>query len=161
MKDAVGKIISSRKREDTQVWGKDCKWRCYLTPFVEVDAEGGEVGRYVLRYGRSLLDGLRTDHHKHTFQENSLIFPRHRAAQPNFQNAIPQATAMRTSYLPYRQAERILHGQNLRIDRITYYNLARQQAMEITTDGLLALVTVLERDGWVYRTYWEFVRDEL
>ena len=30
----------------------------------------------------------------------------------------------------------------------------------MTTDGLLVLIAVLERDGWSYRTYWEFVRDE-
>jgi hypothetical protein len=33
--------------------------------------------------------------------------------------------------------------------------------MDISTEGLLALVTVLERENWTYRTYWEFVRDDL
>lgn len=33
--------------------------------------------------------------------------------------------------------------------------------MDITTDGLLALVAVLERDNWIYRTYWEFVKNDL
>jgi hypothetical protein len=68
---------------------------------------------------------------------------------------------MRASHLSFRQAERILHGQSLKIDRNSYYNLARRSAMDLSTEGLLALVTVLERDNWTYRTYWEFVRDDL
>ena len=32
--------------------------------------------------------------------------------------------------------------------------------MEPTQDGLLALVSVLEREGWLYRTYWDFQTNE-
>lgn len=63
---------------------------------------------------------------------------------------------MRESFVPFRQAERILYGQGLKIDRTSYYNLAREKAMEQSSDGLLALVTVLERDSWTYRTFWDF-----
>jgi hypothetical protein len=160
-KDSKGKIISTRKREDTREWAKNCKWRCYLIPCLEVDDKGNELNRWILRYGTSRGDSLITDRHSHDFAENALVFPKHRITQPAFQQALPQATAMRTSHLSYRQAERILHGQNLRIDRNSYYNLARKQPMDLNPDGLLALVTVLERDQWVYRTYWEFIRDEL
>lgn len=80
--------------------------------------------------------------------------------QTDFIVAIPQATAMRAAHLPFRMAERILHGQGLKIDRSWYYNLARRSTMEVSTDGLLALVTVLERDEWTYRTFWEFARDD-
>jgi hypothetical protein len=54
---------------------------------------------------------------------------------------------MRILYLLYRQAERILYGQNLRINKNSYYNLARSKFINIITDSLLALVSVLERDG--------------
>jgi hypothetical protein len=54
---------------------------------------------------------------------------------------------MQQLHLSFRQAERILHGQHLKINRNAYYNLARSNLMEMTTDGLLALVAVLERDG--------------
>ena len=53
MKDDTGKIISTRKREDTRVWAKGCKWRGFLTPFVQSDSDGAEVNRFVWRYGRS------------------------------------------------------------------------------------------------------------
>jgi hypothetical protein len=33
------------------------------------------------------------------------------------------------------------------------------EVMEISPDGLLSLVTVLEQDCWVYRTFWEYTRD--
>ena len=62
---------------------------------------------------------------------------------------------MRKAYLPFRHAERILYGQDLKIDRISYYNPARAGAMEVTTEDLLALVTVLEQDRWIYRTLWD------
>jgi hypothetical protein len=64
---------------------------------------------------------------------------------------------MRNSFLPFRQAERILFGQGLKIDRKSYYNLARAKSMEISPEGLLALVAALERDSCTYRTYWDFV----
>ena len=67
---------------------------------------------------------------------------------------------MRNSTLPYRQAERILYGQGLKLDRKTYYNLARGKSMGTTQDDLLALVSVLEHDDWIYRTYWEFRKDD-
>jgi hypothetical protein len=67
---------------------------------------------------------------------------------------------MREAHLPFRHAERILHGQDLKIDRVSYYNLARAGAMEATTEGLLALVTVLERDGWIYRTLWDLKKND-
>ena len=60
---------------------------------------------------------------------------------------------MRNAKLSFRQAERVLWGQDLAIDRASYYNLARMKAMEISPDGLFSLVTVLERDSWVYRTF--------
>jgi hypothetical protein len=68
---------------------------------------------------------------------------------------------MRESFLPFRQAERILYGQGLKIDRKTYYNLAREKSMEMTSDGLLALVIVLERDSWIYRTFWDFIYNDV
>jgi hypothetical protein len=37
--------------------------------------------------------------------------------------------------------------------------LARIDTMETSPNGLLALVTVLERDKWTYRTFWEFIKD--
>jgi hypothetical protein len=32
--------------------------------------------------------------------------------------------------------------------------------MGTTQDDLLALVSVLEHDDWIYRTYWEFRKDD-
>jgi hypothetical protein len=161
MKDKTGDIISSRKREDTHTWAKACKWRMFLVPVPDIDNDGNEISRWLLRYGRSQDGHLTFDSHSHNFNVNPLIFLRHQTAQPIFQEALPQAIAMRAAHLSFRQAERILHGQNLKIDRNSYYNLARRSTMDISTEGLLALVTVLERDNWTYRTFWEFVRDDL
>jgi hypothetical protein len=160
-KDKAGKIISSRKREDTQIWAKSCKWRMFLVPVPDVDDDGNEVSRWLLRYGTVKESGLTLNKYSHHLSINPLVFPKHRIAQSIFQDALPQAKAMRASHLSFRQAERILHGQSLKIDRNSYYNLARRSAMDLSTEGLLALVTVLERDNWTYRTYWEFVRDDL
>lgn len=160
-KDETGKVISTRKRDDARVWAKDCEWRGLFTQFVEVDSDGVEVNRFVWRYGRSQAsDGQSTNIHSHALQMNPSLFPRHRSVQPVFISAIPQATSVRSAYLPFRTAERILHSQGLKIDRSWFYDLARHGAMEISTDGLLALVAVLEQYKWTYRTFWDFVRDD-
>jgi hypothetical protein len=161
VKDKTGEIISSRKREDTHTWAKACKWRMFLVPVPDIDNDGNEISRWLLRYGRSQDGYLTFNNHSHDFNVNPLIFLRHQTAQPIFQEALPQATAMRAAHLSFRQAERILHGQSLKINRNSYYNLARRSTMDISTEGLLALVTVLERDNWTYRTFWEFIRDDL
>ena len=149
-------IISTRKRDDTKVLGKGCLWRCYVVPFMEVDYTGSRVEQWILRYGTNRETALPTNVHSHELAQNPLVYQEHRKALRSFVQAIPQATAMRESYVPFRQAERILYGQGLKIDRKAYYNLAREKTMEMTSNGLLALVTVLERDSWTYRTFWEF-----
>jgi hypothetical protein len=32
--------------------------------------------------------------------------------------------------------------------------------MGTTQDDLLALVSVLEHDGWIYRTFWDFINND-
>ena len=159
-KDPITKeIISTRRRDDTGKNGKNCLWRCYLVPLEEIDDADGVIHRWVLRYGKNQTTSLPTDSHSHSFAEDPFVYIRHRNAQPQFRNALPQAVSMRNAKLSFRQAERVLWGQDLAIDRASYYNLARIEAMEISPNGLLSLVTVLERDSWVYRTFWEYTRD--
>ena len=88
-RDPADKIISTRKREDTRTWAKDCKWRGFLTPFTETDDNDDTINRFIWRYGRSQTDGLLTDRHKHTFNETPLIYPKHKTAQPDFCKALP------------------------------------------------------------------------
>lgn len=38
-------IVSTRRRDDTGKNGKNCRWRCYLVPFKEIDNDGGVVRR--------------------------------------------------------------------------------------------------------------------
>jgi hypothetical protein len=150
-------IVSTRKRDDTKVMGKNCLWHCFLVPFVQVDeGRGTRLEQWILRYGKTRETALPTTTHSHSLAPNPLVYSEHKKNLPSFTQAIPQATAMRESFLPFRQAERILHGQGLKIDRKSYYNLAREKAMEQNSDGLLALVTVLEQDSWTYRTFWDF-----
>ena len=139
-------IISSRKRDDTHSWARRCRWRCYLIPFVEMN-ESGTSERWVLRYGMNRETTLPTTSHSHSFAANPFIYPKHRTSHPSYVQALPQAVTMRNSSLSFRQAERILYGQGLKLDRNAYYNLARDRSMEPTQDGLLALVAVLERDN--------------
>jgi MULE transposase domain len=128
---------------------------------VTIDERGNQVEQWILRYGKNRVSTLPTTAYSHELAQNPLIFPQHRKKLPAFTQAIAQATAMRGSYLPFRQAERILHGQGLKIDRNSYYNLARAQAMESSSNGLLALVSVLKRDRWTYYTFWDFTYSEI
>jgi hypothetical protein len=153
-------IVSTRKRDDTKVYGKNCLWRCFLVPFVSTDEKGNQLEQWILRYGKNRISTLLTTTHSHDLAQNALIFPGHRKKLPAFADAVVQASAMRDSFVPFRQAERILHGQGLKIDRKAYYNLAREKTMEYSSDGLLALVSVLERDRWTYRTYWDFTYND-
>ena len=97
--------------------------------------------------GKNQTTSLLTDSHSHSFTEDPFVYIRHRNAQPQFRNAVPQAVSMRNAKLSFRQAERVLWGQDLAIDQASYYNLARIEVMETSPDGLLSLVTVLERDS--------------
>jgi hypothetical protein len=151
-------IISTRKREDTGKWGKKCLWRCYLVPCQVFQEDGDSVQHWILRYGKTQGTALPTNTHSHELTADSLVYPRHRNAQPHHQAALPQAGAMRAAQLSFRQAERVLWGQQLKIDRKTYYNIARQQAMPMTQDGLMSLIAVLEQDNWTYRSFWEYIR---
>jgi hypothetical protein len=153
------KIVSTRKREDTGKWGKNCLWRCFLTPQEVYSAEDSYLTKWVLRYGKTRSTAMLTTEHSHQFAVDPLVFPKHRNSQPQHQQALPQAVAMRSAHLSFRQAERVLWGQQLKIDRKTYYNLAREAAMPMTEDGLLSLVAALEQGNWTYRSFWEYIRD--
>jgi hypothetical protein len=137
-KDPVTKeIISTRHRDDTGKNGKNCCWRCYLVPSKEIDNEGGIIRRWVLRYGKTQTTSLPTNSHSHSFAEDPFIYIQHRNVQPQFRDALPQAVSMRNAKLSFRQAERVLWGQDLVINRATYYNLARMETIENSPDGLL------------------------
>jgi hypothetical protein len=155
-------IISNRKRNDTRARQKNCKWRVYVVPFTEDDdeVEGKQTERWILRIGTDRETARTCDWHSHEMAPDPFVYLRHSQAQPSVIAALPQATSMRDSSLLYRQAERILYGQGLRIDRRSYYNLARRQSMGTTQDDLLALVSVLEYDGWIYRTFWDFINND-
>jgi hypothetical protein len=127
---------------------------------VEIDDGGNRLEWWILRYGNTRGTALPTTTYSHDLSVNPLIFPEHKKRLASFIQALPQARAMRESYLPFRQAERILSGQGLKIDRQYYYNLAREKTMDANSDGL-ALVTVLERDSWTYRTFWYFNYSDL
>jgi hypothetical protein len=84
VKDKEGKIISSRKREDTGTWADKCLWRCYLVPDVSKDDEGHIVDRWILHYGKKQGTGEFTSSHSHDFAQNALLYPNHRKSQPHF-----------------------------------------------------------------------------
>jgi hypothetical protein len=128
-------------------------------PIKQCSDDGSSLTKWVLKYGTNRSTAMLTIEHSHELAWDPLIFPKHRTMQPHHQQALPQAVAMRSAHLTFRQAERVLWGQQLKIDRKTYYNLAREEAMPMTQDGLLSLVAVLEQGSWTYRTFWEYIRD--
>jgi hypothetical protein len=111
--------------------------------------------QWIVRYGKTRETALPTTTHSYNLAQNPLVYSGYKKSLPSFAQAIPPATAMRESFLPFRQAQRILYGQGRKIDRKSYHNLAREKAMEQNSDGLLALVAVLERGSWTYSTFWD------
>jgi hypothetical protein len=47
---------------------------------------------------------------------NALQYPIHKKARPGTETAKEQGMAMRNAHLTYKQAERVLWGQNLKLD---------------------------------------------
>ena len=95
-------IISTRKRDDTKVYGKNCLWRCFLVPFMTIDDSDNRVKQWILRYGKNSVSYLLTTSYSHDLAHNPLIYPQHRKNLAAFAEAIPQATAMRDSFLSFR-----------------------------------------------------------
>lgn len=58
---------------------------------------------------------------------NALQYPIHKKTRLGAETAKEQGMAMRNAHLTYKQTERVLWGQNLKLDRKA--NLARSRAM--------------------------------
>jgi hypothetical protein len=95
-------IISTRHRDNTGKNRKNCLWRYYLVPLKEIDNADGVICRWVLRYRKNQTTSLLTDSHSHSFAEDPFVYIRHRNAQPQFRNALPQAVSIRNAKLSFR-----------------------------------------------------------
>jgi hypothetical protein len=66
-------IVSTRKRDDTKAYGKNCLWRCFVVPFVEIDESGNRLEQWILRYGKNRESALPTTAHSHEPQVSKII----------------------------------------------------------------------------------------
>jgi len=72
------------------------------------------------------------------------MFPKHQTAQLNIKGLLFRPVQWDSESI-LSQAERVLWGQQLKLDRKKLYNLARLSTMPSTQDGLLSLIAVLNR----------------
>jgi hypothetical protein len=71
------KVVSTRKRENTGKWGKNCPWRGFLVPCIEYTDKGESLDRWVWKYGTQRGSGHTTDFHNHPFAADPLVFLKH------------------------------------------------------------------------------------
>jgi hypothetical protein len=95
-------IVSTRKQDDTKVYRKNCLWRCFVVPFMEIDESGNRLEQWILRYSKNRESALPITAHSHKLAKNPLVYPEHTKTLPLFTQALPQAAVMRKSFLPFR-----------------------------------------------------------
>jgi hypothetical protein len=100
-----------------------------------------------------LRQGIGREPYSHPLVKTALLYHVHKKAQPEYHLAVTAALANYSAHLSYRESERVLWGLNLELDRKAYYNLARLKAMSYDGDSLKALITYLEQDDWIYRSF--------
>lgn len=105
-------IVSTCKRDNTKVIGMNHFWHCFLVLFVQIDEDSeSRLDQRIVRYGKTRETALPTTTHSRSLARNPLVYPGHKKSLPPFTQAIPQTTAVCESFLPFREAQRILYGK--------------------------------------------------
>ena len=140
-RDVKGNISSNRKREDTDANAKGCTWEMYWSV------------RSVGKRGSGVLAGqlgITKDVHSHTLAPNPFIYKVHQKETAQYQQAVTLALGHRLAHQSYSSMRQVLDSSDLRIDRMTYYNLVRGKPLEdgISNDSFEGLVLALEEVGF-------------
>ena len=135
-----GKITTRRQRESTNINARDCPYFVYLS-YKQIGQRGTR------EYG--LVLGVKNNAHSHTMAVNPLIYSEHRRSIPGYGPALELGKSLRSAYISYSAARRVLEQAGFPLDRNTYYNL-RHRSVSADKDDFAGLVVALEDAGFVF-----------
>jgi hypothetical protein len=118
-RDLKDKINSERKRENTKIMSKGCRWGIGIT--YKAISRGSATKEWFLHI-------LQASHDGHEMVPNPLSYIAHRQRQPEWQKVLKLARTHRTAQISYRSSQRILdtNDEGLKIDRTSYYHINRR-----------------------------------
>lgn len=139
-RDEEDNVISRRKKEATNINGRGCPYFIWLA-YKQIGKRGsGKFG---------LVLGVKNDTHSHNMAVNPLVYSEHKRSLPAFQNAVELGISLRSAYISYSAARRVLEQTGFPLDRNSYYNL-RHRALSAEKDDFAGLVVALEDAGFEF-----------
>ena len=139
-RDEDDNITSRRQQEATNINQKDCPYFIWLA-HKQIGKRGSGKFGFVL--------GIKNDTHSHNMAVNPLTYSEHRRSLPAFQNAIELGRSLRSAYISYSAARRVLEQTGFPLDRKSYYNL-RHRGLSADKDDFAGLIVALEDAGFVF-----------
>ena len=139
-RDEDDNITSRRKQEATNIKARDCPYFLWLA-YKQVGKRGsGKFG---------LVLGVKDDAHSHAMAVNPLVYSEHRKSLPVYHNAVELGRSLRSAYISYSAARRVLEQTGFPLDRKSYYNL-RHRGLSAEKDDFAGLVVALENAGFEF-----------
>jgi hypothetical protein len=83
---------------------------------------------------------------------NPLIYSEHRKSFPGYEPALELGKSLRSAYISYSAARRVLEQAGFPLDRNTYYNL-RHRSVSADRDDFAGLVVALKDAGFVFECH--------
>ena len=139
-RDEEDKITSRRKQEATTINARNCPYLIYLA-FKQIGKRGSREFGLVL--------GVKDSSHSHSMAVNPLVYAEHKKALSGYQMILDLGKSLRSAYISYSAARRVLEQAGFPLDRKGYYNL-RHRALSAEKDEFAGLVVALEDAGFVF-----------
>ena len=80
---------------------------------------------------------------------NPLVYSEHRKSLPAYHNAVELGRSLRSAYISYSAARRVLEQTGFPLDRKSYYNL-RYRGLSAEKDDFAGLIVALENAGFEF-----------
>jgi hypothetical protein len=133
-------VTTRRKQEATNINARDCPYFIYLA-FKQIGKRGsGDFG---------LVLGIKSNAHSHAMAVNPLVYTEHKKSLAGYQSALKLGKSLRSAYISYSAARRVLEQAGFPLDCKSYYNL-RHRAFSAGKDEFAGLVVALKDAGFIF-----------
>jgi len=139
-RDEDDTVTNRRKQEATNINIRDCPYFMYLA-YKQIGKRGsGEFG---------LVLGVKSNAYSHSMAINLLVYIEHKKSLSLYQPALKLGKSLRSAYISYSSARRVLEQTGFPFDRKSYYNLCHR-TISAEKDEFAGLVVALEDAGFMY-----------
>jgi hypothetical protein len=139
-RDEEQEVTTRRKQEATNINARNCPYHIYLA-WKQIGKRGSR------EFGLEM--SVKNSIHSHAMAVNPLIYIEHKKSLSEYQPALELGKSLRSAYISYSAARRVLEQAGFPLDRKAYYNL-RHRALSAQKDEFAGLVVALEEAGFIY-----------